>query len=97
MNLIGRLQTLCDLYCSVAAVPRTRVSRVIFADQRRLDLVFHGRTSLTTRSFERAMAWFSANWPEGLAWPDGVERPASDAANADALPADAPATEGAAA
>lgn len=31
---------------------------------------------LTTGNFERAMRWFSENWPEGADWPSEVERPA---------------------
>lgn len=30
---------------------------------------------LTTGNFERAMRWFSENWPEGTEWPSEVERP----------------------
>lgn len=75
MNLIGRLQTVSDCYCAQATAPRERVSRVLFGDQRRLDAVFSGSAGLTVANFEKAMLWFSANWPEALAWPEGIERP----------------------
>lgn len=81
MNLIGRLQTLCDTYCEHAGVPRTRVARVVFNDQRRLDAVFGGEASLTIPNFEKLVMWLSANWPEGLDWPTGVERPEVAAPN----------------
>lgn len=36
---------------------------------------------LRTRSFERALQWFSDHWPPGLAWPTDVARdPLSDSA-----------------
>ena len=76
MNLIHRLQVLADGYCAATEVPRSSVSRAALGDPRRLDQVFAGDAGLTVARFERAMHWFSANWPEGLAWPDGVERPA---------------------
>lgn len=28
-------------------------------------------------TLERAERWFSANWPEDLAWPDGIDRPST--------------------
>ncbi|WP_414146115.1 hypothetical protein [Acetobacter indonesiensis] len=31
--------------------------------------------SITIKSFERAMTWFSDNWPENQPWPDAIERP----------------------
>lgn len=31
----------------------------------------------TIGTFDRVVAWFSKNWPDDCAWPDGVERPAS--------------------
>ena len=31
--------------------------------------------SFTVRKYDEAMAWFGANWPEGLPWPSEVPRP----------------------
>ncbi len=78
MNLIGRLQDIADAYCAHLSVPRERISRMLFGDQRRLDAVFTGSAGLTVANFEKAMLWFSSNWPEALAWPEGVERPFPD-------------------
>jgi hypothetical protein len=95
-SAIASIISVATAYCEANRLSLARVSTVVFNDGKALTRLAAGG-DLTTRSFERAMAWFSANWPEGLAWPDGVERPASDAATADTLPAAAPATEGAAA
>ena len=76
MNLIGRLQTVSDAYCELRQLRREQVSYRIFADQRRLGLVFGGESGLTVANYEKAMGWFSANWPEGDGWPADVERPA---------------------
>lgn len=75
MNLIGRLQLIADCYCAATAMRREQVSYRIFSDQRRLGLVVEGEKGMTVASFERAMIWFSANWPAELAWPEGIERP----------------------
>lgn len=95
MNLIGRLKHLSETYCEAANVPLTRVSRTVFGDQRRLDRVFSDQVSLTIPSFERLVEWFADNWPDDLAWPEGIERPVAacapetgivDATNAEASP-----------
>jgi len=78
MNLIGRLQTVSDAYCAKLELRREQVSYRIFADQRRLGLVIAGDSGLTVANYEKAMMWFASNWPEALAWPDGVERPQYD-------------------
>lgn len=45
----------------------------------------------TVRTYDRALRWFSENWPVGLEWPEGVPDPLADdgAALAAALSAEA--------
>lgn len=74
MTLTDQLLCVADLYCAAVQRSRSRLSTIIFGDGMRLDGVAAGK-DIQTRSFERAMAWFSANWPADLAWPEGVERP----------------------
>jgi hypothetical protein len=78
MNLIGRLQKVSDAYCAKVDLRREQVSYRIFADQRRMGLVFGGESGLTVANYEKAMLWFASNWPEALPWPEGVERPELD-------------------
>lgn len=72
--LTSDLIRIADAYCEATSRSRSRVATLIFNDGKKLDLVAQG-SDLNTRSFEKAMAWFSENWPEGIAWPAGVERP----------------------
>jgi len=81
MTLTESLIAVCDSFCSATGRSRSRVSTIIFGGGDRLDGVARGR-DLNTRSYEKAMAWFSANWPADLAWPEGIERPAADEAAA---------------
>lgn len=46
----------------------------VFSDTNRLERLMRG-ADLTTRSWERAMQWFSDHWPDGAQWPEGVHRP----------------------
>lgn len=74
MKLTDQLLTVCNAYCGHVKRSRSRISTIIFSSGDRLDGIAAGK-DLKTGSYERAMAWFSANWPEGLAWPEGIERP----------------------
>jgi len=76
MNLIGRLIAVSDAFAEKAGFSRAQQSYQIFRDQRRLERAFAGEVDLRLQSYERAMAWFSMNWPKDAVWPEGVERPA---------------------
>lgn len=55
------------------------ISTRVFGDGKTFARIEAGG-DLTTGNFERAMRWFSDNWPEGAAWPDEVPRPTAEAA-----------------
>ncbi len=74
MHLTDALLLVADLYCAAVGRSRGRVSTMVFGSGDRLDGIAHGK-DLTTRSYERAMTWFSRNWPEDAAWPQEVLRP----------------------
>ena len=62
------------IYGAAVGISRARIATLVFNDGKALDRIANGG-DLNTRSYERAMLWFSANWPEALAWPEGIERP----------------------
>jgi hypothetical protein len=74
MNTL-RLQLIAvaDAYCSARRLSRSRVSTIVFNAGLALDRIASGK-DLTTGNWERAMAWFSSNWPEGAEWPAGSPR-----------------------
>jgi len=76
MNLLAALQNLVDRYMALTGASLGSVSNRIFSDSKRLDRAFSGKAQLTIRSFETAVLWLSTNWPDGQAWPDGIDRPA---------------------
>ena len=75
MTLVSQLLIIANSFCSARRLSLPRVSTLIFNDGKRLGSIQRGG-DLQTASFERAMVWFSANWPEGAAWPSDVPRPA---------------------
>jgi hypothetical protein len=79
MSATASLIVITDLFCAARGLSRSRVSTLVFNDGKTLQRIADGG-DLNTRSYERALGWFSANWPEGVAWPAGIERPGTAAA-----------------
>lgn len=76
---IRHLIQLANHYCAVTGKTRISVSKRVFNDGKVLDRLAIGK-DITIGRFERAMRWFSDNWPEGAEWPDEVPRPRAEAA-----------------
>lgn len=74
MTLRDQLLTLCEIYCSARGISRARVSTLVFNGGHVLNRVVDGG-DVTTGSFERAVQWFSDNWPDGVEWPAETIRP----------------------
>ncbi len=70
------LLSLFDRYCAATGLSEARVSTLVLNGGWRAEKIRRG-ASFTVRTYERALAWFSANWPEKTEWPAEVERPAS--------------------
>lgn len=73
---IADLVLVCDVYCATKDVSRSAVSRAIFDRSGHIADMAAGLRDISTSTFERSLAWFSENWPQGAAWPDSIERPA---------------------
>lgn len=82
-NLRDQLISISDAYGAARSLSRARVSTIVFNAGSTLDRIASGR-DLTTGNFERAMRWFSANWPDGVEWPEGVDRPVVSASSNEA-------------
>lgn len=75
MTLREQLILVSDEFGRAREIGRQRVSTIVLNRGSTLDLLAQGRSDLNTGTFERAMIWFSENWPEGAEWPGGVPRP----------------------
>lgn len=81
MQLKDQLLHVANLY---AAAVKTKgrdgrpslsgISTRVFGDGKTFTRIETGG-DLTTGNFERAMRWFSENWPEGAEWPEAIDRP----------------------
>ena len=77
-NLRSQLIAVADAYCAARKLSRSRVSTIVFNAGLALDRIASGK-DLTTGNWERAMAWFHDNWPDGVEWPEMAPRPAAAA------------------
>lgn len=75
-SLSALMLSVARTYCAATGVALSTASRRAFDESKLLDGLADGRTSPTLARADRALTWFSANWPENADWPDGVPRPA---------------------
>ena len=73
MNAIEQLLKVARAYAEIERIGLSTVSSRVFNDGKRLEAIESGK-DMRVRILERAMQWFSDNWPEGT-WPSGVPRP----------------------
>ena len=74
MSNIKHLLTVARKYAALEGVELSTVSSRAFDDGKKLAAIEAG-ADIQVRRFERAMQWFSDNWPEA-SWPADIPRPA---------------------
>lgn len=74
MTLIAQLLSLANTYEAATGIGRTTLSWRVFSDTKKLQSLHDGK-DIQTKRLESAIAWFSANWPEGADWPESISRP----------------------
>lgn len=77
MTLREQLITVSDIFAQSRGIGRQRLSTIVLNRGSTLDRIADGDSDLNTGTFEKAMLWFSENWPDGVAWPADISRPAS--------------------
>jgi hypothetical protein len=75
MDQIDALLILCDRYCKSVQKAEATLSTKLFGAGSRISQLRGGATDIGVRRLNRAIQWFSDNWPVDAAWPDGVDRP----------------------
>lgn len=73
---ISHLFTLVDAYRATIGISEATLSTRVLGDGKRLAAIRGGR-DIGVRTYARVLAWFAAHWPEGLAWPADIPRPAA--------------------
>lgn len=79
LTQIEQIFLVADVFGQATGRSRGRVSDMVFGRGGKLQAIADG-ADVGSRRLEKAMHWFSENWPEGVAWPADVPRPSFDAA-----------------
>lgn len=74
MTGIEKLLCIARAFAELNGIELSTVSWRVFGDTKKLAAMENG-ADIQTRRYERAIQWFSDNWPEGSDWPDGITRP----------------------
>jgi hypothetical protein len=77
LTLRQQLVSVASLYAQAKGLSRSRVSTLVFSGGMVLDRLSSEAADITTVNFEKAMGWFSANWPADTPWPEGIVRPSA--------------------
>lgn len=93
--LKAQLLLVSDAYASAVGLSRSRISTIVLNRGSTLDSMAAGKADVTTGTFEKAMAWFSSNWPAGTEWPADIDRPShpTDAGSPSGVVADSAASQ----
>jgi hypothetical protein len=76
MDSIDSLLIVARAYAAAEGIDLSTVSWRAMGDNKKLPAIVDG-ADIQVRRLDKTMRWFAENWPEGTAWPDGVERPAA--------------------
>lgn len=74
MTALASLFTLIDVYCVATGLAEATVSTRLFSDGKRIASLRLGG-DMGVRRLERALQWFSDNWPSEADWPADIARP----------------------
>ena len=73
MDALSDLFTLAAAYGKATGLAEASVSTRVLDGGGRLAQIREGR-DIGVRRLRKALAWFSANWPENAVWPESIDR-----------------------
>lgn len=76
---IVQLRVLAETFCAATGQTLHAISTAATSNPKLFPRLIEGY-GCTAENAERASAWFAANWPAGVPWPDGVPVAAGEAA-----------------
>lgn len=74
MNQLQSFLDLVSVYASQRGITESTASNYIFKDGAKIADLRTGR-DIGVRRMAQAIQWLSDNWPIGVDWPPGIERP----------------------
>lgn len=73
-ELRDQLIACAEHYASLTGLAASTIGRQAAKDWRFFERIRSGE-GFTARKYDEVIAWFAANWPAGMPWPDSVPRP----------------------
>jgi hypothetical protein len=74
MDYRTQLLTLAAAYSGATHRSEARLATLVANDGKFFARIRDG-ASCSVDTYLKSKSWFADNWPEGLAWPEGVDRP----------------------
>ncbi|WP_295894872.1 hypothetical protein [uncultured Bartonella sp.] len=74
-NLRNQLVIVSDIFGNARGIGRKRVSTIVLGQGSKLDAIANGSADVTTKTWEKAMQYYSDNWPKNAVWPVSIARP----------------------
>ena len=71
----NHILSLASQYSIHTGMGETSLAQSVMNDRSFFKRIRKGRSN-TIKTYTSVLQWFSDNWPDGLAWPDEIERPA---------------------
>ena len=80
-NLRTQLVIVSDIFANARGIGRKRVSTIVLGQGSKLDAVANGSADVTTKTWEKAMQYYSNHWPQNAVWPVSIDRPLPERQN----------------
>jgi hypothetical protein len=74
-TLTDQVLAVAHAYCAAEGISLSAASRRAFDESKLLVDLARGHSSPTLKRSDRALRWFSSNWPALAVWPTAVPRP----------------------
>lgn len=76
--LRGQLLELAEAFSAATGIPASAIGSRAVNYSYFFERISDPKISLTLRTYDKVVAWFSANWPENEHWPSDVHRPGGE-------------------
>lgn len=72
-ELASNLMALGEAFGKARKLEETTVGRLCASDGRFFSRIRDGKT-FTAKKYDEVVAWFAANWPQDVEWPEAINR-----------------------
>ena len=74
-RLTKNLLTLANIHVTATGGAMSSLSKKAHSDSAFFDRLAAGKISFSVRKYDEIIVWFYRHWPDGAAWPAGIDLP----------------------